>query len=233
MLYIAAMPCIGSLLVFYMLTFVIRAYKVILKDFGAPRLPPLTQAMIDLSDYVGYGWPLFAAIEILFGLLFIYGILRYLGMPLFDLPGMGRLMQRQHASAIMENLALAVEHNRPLSGAIQSLSECYPKKSIRKKLENVRFDLEHGSLWCESLYRRGLIRKADFAVLQSAERAGNLPWALRETAESNRRRLSYRLHVLVQLLFPPAVLCFGGMVLFIVAAMLMPLISIIQYWSHP
>ena len=233
MLYIAAMPCLGSLLVFYMLAVVVRFYKQILRNLGTPSLPPMTQVMIDLSDYSRHAWPFLAVITAFFGLLFFYGILRYLGAPLFDLPGTKRIMRRQHAAAILENLALAVEYHRSLYGVIRSLSECYPKKLIRKKLEEVRIDIENGVKWCESLYRHGLIGETDFAVLQSAERAGNLPWALCETAESNRRKLSYRLNVLVQLLFPPVVLCFGAMVLFIVVAMFMPLLSIIQYWSNP
>ena len=89
------------------------------------------------------------------------------------------------------------------------------------------FRTEHGCAWHESLYRHGLIRKSDLAVLQSAERAGNLSWALRELADSNRRRLAYRLNAALQLLFPPAVLCFGAAVLFIVVAMFLPLIDIL------
>jgi type II secretory pathway component PulF len=230
MLYVAALPCLGSLLVLFMLVKILPAFQKIFKDFGTP-LPPMTQTMMGVTDWAGACWPLLYAVTAIFGLLFLYGILRYLGVPLFDLPGMERLLRRQHATAIMDDLALAVEHNRPLYGVIQSLSECYPKKSIRRRLEDVRFDLEHGGAWCESLFRRGLIRKSDLAVLQAAERAGNLPWALREMADSNRRRLAYRLNVLVQLLFPPAVLCLGAMVLFIVVAMFLPLVNLIKSMS--
>ena len=213
-----------------MLGKMLPAYQKIFKDFSM-TLPPVTMSLMIISKYVIDGWPLFVAIGMFFGLLFFYGVLRYLGVPLVDLPGMERLLRRQHTAAILDNLALAVEHDRPLYGVIQSLCECYPKKSIRRRLENVRHDLEHGGAWCESLFRRGLMRKSDLAVLQAAERAGNLPWALREMADGNRRRLAYRLNVLVQLLFPPAVLCFGAMVLFIVVAIFLPLVNLIASLS--
>ena len=89
-------------------------------------------------------------------------------------------------------------------------------------------DIQRGAVWSESLCSRNLIGQSDMAVLQAAERAGNLPWAMREMADSNRRRLAYRANALVQMLFPPVVLCFGAMVLFVVVAMFMPLITLIS-----
>ncbi|MCC6125233.1 MAG: type II secretion system F family protein [Pirellulales bacterium] len=230
MLYIAAMPFFGSAIIMFMLTKILVMYQRIFRDFDT-SLPPMTQFMLGVSNWAEACWPLLFAITMIFGLLFFYGIQRYLGVPLFDLPGTGRFLRRQHAAAIMENLALAVEHDRPILDAIRTLGECYPKTSIRKRLEWARFDIERGGPWSECLFRRGLIGKTDLAVLQSAERAGNLPWALREMAAGNRRRLAYQLNVLVQMLFPPAVLCFGAVVLFVVVAMFLPLIPLIRSLS--
>lgn len=233
MLYIAALPCIGFATVFYALAYFLQLYKQTLRSLGTPPLPSPTQTFIAISDYVRYAWPLFALIILFFGLLFLYGTLRYLGVSLFDLPGTKRLLRRQHTAAILDGLALAVEHSHSVYGVFRSLSECYPKNWIRAKLEEVRYDIENSAEWCESLYQQGLIGQSDWAVLQSAQRTGNLAWALRETAESNRRRLAYLLNNLMQMLFPPVVLCFGAIVLFVVIAMFLPLISIIEHWANP
>jgi type II secretory pathway component PulF len=230
MLYIAAMPFFGSAIIGFMLTWVTRSYGFIFRDYHL-SIPPMTQFLMGASNWAAASWPLLLASTMFFGLLFSYGILRFQGVPLFDLPGTGRFFRRQHAAAIMENLALAVERGRPIHDAVRTLGECYPKTSIRKRLQWARFDIEHGGPWSECLFRRGLIGKADLAVLQSAERAGNLSWALREMAGGNRRRLAYQLNVLVQMLFPPAVLCFGAVVLFVVVAMFLPLITVIQSMS--
>ncbi len=103
--------------------------------------------------------------------------------------------------------------------------------AVRAKLSLVLAEVLSGVPWGESLCRRGLIRQSDFAVLQAAERTGNLPWAMREMADSNRRRLTNRLNMLVQTMFPPVVLCFGAMVLFIVVALFLPLIILIRSMS--
>ena len=89
-------------------------------------------------------------------------------------------------------------------------------------------DLYAGADWCESLFARGLIKQADLAILQAARRTGNLSWALREMADSNRRRLAYRLQALMHLLFPPVILAAGLVVMFFVVSLFIPLISLIQ-----
>jgi type II secretory pathway component PulF len=57
---------------------------------------------------------------------------------------------------------------------------------------------------------------------------GNLSWALHEMADSTRRRLGYRVQAIAQFLFPPIVICMGLIVMFIVVALFLPLIALIQ-----
>ena len=65
-------------------------------------------------------------------------------------------------------------------------------------------------------------------MLGSAQRVGNLAWALREMAESNERRLGYRLQFWLQLLFPMLLICLGAVVFVLVVAYFCPLVSLIE-----
>ena len=89
-------------------------------------------------------------------------------------------------------------------------------------------DVTLGGDWCESLRNHGLIRQPEFAILQAAQRVGNLPWALKEMADSVRRRLGYRIQAVVQMLFPPIVVLMGLVVMFIVVALFLPVIALIM-----
>jgi type II secretory pathway component PulF len=111
---------------------------------------------------------------------------------------------------------------------VLTLAGTYPQANIRRKLSYVGVDIHRGGDWCESLRRHGLIKRADMAVLKAAQRVGNLPWAMHEMADSNRRRLAYRLNALVQLAYPPVIICVGLIVMFIVVALFYPLITLIQ-----
>jgi type II secretory pathway component PulF len=104
----------------------------------------------------------------------------------------------------------------------------YPKGWVRRRLDRVFTTVCAGADWIDSLRAQGLIRPADSAVLRAAERVGNLPWAMREVAESNRRRFNYRVYVLLQVLFPLVILLVGLTVAVFAAAYFTPLVTLIQ-----
>jgi type IV pilus assembly protein PilC len=69
-------------------------------------------------------------------------------------------------------------------------------------------------------------------VLQAAQRVGNLEWALDELADASLRRAAYRWQAVVNVLGPLVILFAGLLVGFIVVALFMPLISLIQGLSR-
>ena len=75
---------------------------------------------------------------------------------------------------------------------------------------------------------RGPAAPAGVGQLQAAQRVGNLPWALHEMADSGRRRFIYRVQAVVQAAFPPVVILFGLIVMFIAVAVFLPLVTLIQ-----
>jgi type II secretory pathway component PulF len=228
--YIVGMILFGVSILTFIMIKIIPAFEKIFKDFDAP-LPVITRTLVGISHQALLIWPLMALASLLLLFLFVHNLLRFLGVAAFELPGTGWLMRRKHAAEIMDCLAIDVENRRPIDAGLHTLVKCYPSGGVRGKLNRVLADVQAGAPWCESLRARGLISPADAAVLQAAERAGNLPWAMREMADSNRRRLAYRLNVVVQTVFPPVVLCFGAMVMFVVVALFMPLITLIQRMS--
>jgi len=155
-------------------------------------------------------------------------VLYYLGLFPRDLPVLWRLFRRYDGALIMRGLALAVRREVPLPRALELVAEKYPLRYAGGALKAASLQVQGGMAWPESLRRAGLIAQTDVAVLASAQRAGNLPWALEEMAESALRRTNYRLQVALQMLFPPAVLLLGMTVGFIVVSLFMPLISLIQ-----
>ena len=160
--------------------------------------------------------------------LAIYCLLRYSGWISFNLPGANRFLRRRDMACVLETLALVVERRQPLTPALATLALTYPKTGIRRRLRGVWTDVQRGGDWCHSLTRHRLIKRRDEAVLQSAVRAGNLGWALRQLADSQRRRFMYRLNTLAQVTFPPVVIFVGALVALLVIGFFMPLISLIS-----
>jgi type II secretory pathway component PulF len=228
MLYLFYAPVFGFMVLMFIMLKIVPSFEKIFKDFGT-ALPPMTQLLIGVASVTCNYWFFLLPFFLLGPLLLFYAPIRYFGWTTFDLPGMGRFTRRLDSAQVLDTLALVAQQQRPLNEGIVAMAQSYPKSHIRRRLREAAVDISAGRDWCESLLWHGLIRRPELAILHSAQRVGNLPWALHEMADSVRRRLAYRMQAMAQLLFPPVVILMGLVVMFIVVALFLPLISLIQH----
>jgi type II secretory pathway component PulF len=145
-----------------------------------------------------------------------------------DLPLVWRIFRRYDGALVMRGLAIAVRRGLPLPQALAAVTDHYPIRRICQLLGVATAEVSFGHVWQDALRRTKLISEADAAVLAAAERAGNLPWALEEMAESAMRRQLYKTQLVLQILFPPVLLVIAGFVAFVMVSLFMPLIALIQ-----
>jgi len=200
------------------------SFEKIFKDFNT-HLPVVTEVFISVCHAALDFW--FLWIVPLF-LVPLYVLAWAMAGFEANFPVLRRLAARLDTAAILESLALVTERQRPLTEGIVALAIHYPKGWVRRSLDRTLAAIRAGADWIDSLRAQGLIRPADSAVLRAAERVGNLPWAMREMAEGNRRRFNYRTYVLLQWLFPLAILLVGLTVALYAAACFTPLVTLIQ-----
>ncbi len=224
--YLSVSPPLGvGCLAFFMIKIVPQFAKMF-KELHV-SLPPLTRAVVEASDWLvasGLALPLI----LLAVFLPFYVWLRCVGAISWNLPGMGRFMRRLDSAVVLDALALVTGRGQPLSGGMDALAQSYPSGSIRRRLRRVVGDVARGLDAMASLLARGLLSRADAAVLHAAQRVGNLPWAMAEMADSNRRRLAYRLHLLLQTVFPVVIILYGIITMIFVTAMFMVLPAMIE-----
>ena len=222
--YLCCLVLFGSLLAIFMMLRIAPAFQMIFMDFDV-ALPGITIfAIAAFNILTQFFYLLFFPLCI----LALYGYLRYTGLIRWDLPGVTRLARRLHTATVLDALATLARHDRPLVDGIAGLARTYPKRLIRRRLNRVASDVEAGVNWCDSMARRGLIGRADRAVLQAAARVGNLPWAMAEMADSNRRRLAQRCYVWLQIAFTLVILTMGASVLLFCVSYFLPLVGLIQ-----
>jgi protein transport protein HofC len=224
--YVGGVLMVVQAILSFIMYFITPKFEAIFKDFGV-TLPDMTVATIRASHWVvGSGLILFLVpIELA---LLLYVPFSYFGWIRWDLPFLDRMLGRRDAAALLRSLAINVSSGRPLTSAIRLLADFYPRSWVRSRLRKVHFEIESGQTWHTSLRRHRLIRKGDAAVLESAERAGNLGWALRVLADANDRSLGYRLQALSQILFPVVVALMGVLVAFLAVAYFLPLVRLIE-----
>ncbi|MDZ4783866.1 MAG: type II secretion system F family protein [Planctomycetia bacterium] len=221
-IYLAQLLAITVGMTAWFMYFVIPALEKIFWDFDA-KLPQVTQDLIRYSRM--------APTVLMFTLLalIVLAPLAFLliAFAQFDVPWLGGWLRRRHTPSLLRALAGVVERNQPLPLALDALAKSYPARSVRMRLKKVAEAMYGGAIGWQPWARCGIVNAADAAVLDAAERVGNLPWALRALAESQDRRRGYRLQVALQFVWPFAILAIGLVVGFIVVAGMMPLIELI------
>lgn len=223
-MYLFMVVLFGTMFTTFMALKIFPMFQRIFADFGV-ALPPLTTATFDAFYALApYGF----MIALAFPFAFFWLIAAHARGTGWTLIYPRRLLRRLDTAAILDGLATVAAHQRPLVQAIAVLAGRYPKWSIRRRLRKVLRSVNAGGDPLETLAAKGLLGRADLAVLQAAQRVGNLAWAIREMADGNRRRLVYRLQILGQILFPLAILVLGTMVAVFVISCFFPLVTLIQ-----
>ena len=139
-----------------------------------------------------------------------------------------RVFRRRGTADALRILAVAIEQREALPAVFYRLSREYPSAVVRRKLEPVAANVMDGADWQESICRARIVTPAESALLRAAERAGNLPWALRQIANRRERSVIYRLASAVQVLYPLVILVLGAFVAFIVISLFIPLVTVIH-----
>jgi type II secretory pathway component PulF len=216
----------------YVMFRIVPVFQKMFEEFGL-KLPTMTQTLIDFTNwFMRYGWFLTAPLTLVLSLvtlaLGLWKLSYLLGWFPRDLPLVWRFFKRYDGAIVMRGLSLAIRRGMTLPDGLYLLGATYPIRHVAQQLHWAAARTKEGGDWRQAIVQTGLIAPADGAVLAAAERVGNLPWALDEMADSALRRQVYRLQIGLQLLFPAAVVLLGMLIAYIVLALFLPLISLIQ-----
>lgn len=207
---------------------IVPEFEKIFQEFGL-ELPAISIAAIKFSNaYAEYlGIPIIVGmVVVLLGAVTI-GLCYLWDMPVMR-PWGDLLFRGRPAAHVLRILAVATEQRQPLAQAMQKVARVYPSMPVRSQLGRASEAVSAGVDWREALRKVRLISHAEQALLTSAERAGNLPWALRQIAVRREKRAVYRLATALQILYPAAILFLGAFVAFYVVALFVPLVNLIN-----
>ena len=199
------------------------------------ELPLLTRSLLEISSFVsGYG-PLILVLAA--GL--ILGVVALLRMPgprmrfdraLLKLPMVGGLVRAQAAALFARTLAILVSSSVPAVEALKAASEVVSNRKVRADLEAAAARVREGASisalqpleWLPPLTRR---------LIHGGEQAGELGDMLEHAAELQESDLEDAGQVLMAVLQPALILLVGLVVLYIVLAILLPIMNMSQLLS--
>ena len=224
-----AVVVVAVSIVSFVMYYIIPKFKQIFLGFGT-ELPWMTHMMIDVSDTVArYGFlllPLFVYLSV----VVLWSCSEaYLGgwseTWLSWRLGFGR---RAEIPRMLRRLRGAVTARLPWTAALRPMVLKHPEGEIRSRLERVLGRVTAGMGVWPAMRDSGLLNARDVSLLEMAERANNLEWALAALAESKERSMHHRWQVLLTLAVPAFTLAAGFMVLVICMAFFLPLTKLLN-----
>ena len=225
MISIVAMMVVVSLLIF------VVPQIVSVFDNMNQALPPLTIAVISLSDFLTNNiWLIIVTfITLITGVKFALKqpeIKTSFQVVLGKLPVVGKLMIESNAARFARTLALLHESGTPILTALknsaESLNYLPMKDSILKATEKVR----EGSSLFKALETQNALPSMTLYMLASGETSGQLSQMLNKAADNQEVELDAYTTKITSLFEPLMILLMGGVVLLIVLAILLPIFEL-------
>ncbi|MBF8721134.1 type II secretion system inner membrane protein GspF [Pseudomonas guariconensis] len=197
------------------------------------QLPMATQVLIALSDatnrYGLIGVPALAAAATV-----VYLALRqptrrrqWHGVSL-RLPAYGEFVRASEAARFISTLAILGRSGVALVEAMHIGAGVIGNLVLRERLLEAARELGEGATLANCLARSETLPPLMLHMIASGERAGDLDTMLERAADLQGKQLAGRISLLVSLCEPLMLLVMGGIVLFIVLAILLPILNLNQ-----
>ncbi|MBF8743837.1 type II secretion system inner membrane protein GspF [Pseudomonas guariconensis] len=147
---------------------------------------------------------------------------------LLRLPRIGALLQVLESARLARSLAILCGSGVALLEALQVATESVGNRRIRQAMEQVRTQVEGGTSLHRALDASGQFPPLLVNMVGSGEASGTLADMLERVADDQERGFARQVDTAMALFEPLMILVMGGVVLFIVLAVLLPIMQLNQ-----
>ncbi|QXH51208.1 type II secretion system inner membrane protein GspF [Pseudomonas fakonensis] len=196
-------------------------------------LPTPTRVLIALSDAVRHHGLLTLVVLALAGAL-LAGVLRHPArrrqwhLLVLRVPLYGDFVRARDAARFASTLAILGRSGVALVEALQIGASVVGNLLLRERLQAAAGELAEGASLASSLGRSAALPALMLHMIASGERSGELDSMLERAADLQEKHLAARVALLMSLCEPLMLLVMGGIVLFIVLAILLPILNLNQ-----
>ena len=232
MIYPAVLMLVSLLVVVGLMTFVVPKLTEQFSHTGQ-SLPVITRLLIGISEGLVLVGPWLLALAVLTGI----GGRLLLRKPhwrlrrdraLLRVPRVGALLTVLESARLARSLAILVGSGVPLLEALQVATATVANREVHRALETVRDQVEGGVSLHRALTGAGHFPPLLLNMVASGEASGTLPDMLERVADNQERGFARQVDTLMALFEPLMILVMGGVVLFIVLAVLLPIMQLNQ-----
>jgi type II secretory pathway component PulF len=196
--------------------------------FERIEVPLATKLLLAISDFaVGY-WPLLLVVIAAIVASWMAAARRpnarrWMQLQLTRIPVLGTLMAEVALTRTLRVLGSLLDNGVGLLRALDISRETAGHPWLAASMDAARTAVQGGERLGGAFAKEGHIPEDVVEMIDVAETTNRLPQVLTEVAEVTQRRVDRRLQVMLRLLEPALLVCVAGMVIFIFAALVLPM----------
>jgi type IV pilus assembly protein PilC len=217
--------------------FLVPKFRDIFKDFGVKQLPPTTEFLIAVSNWLIQGSPP-GWLVILFSpliILMLYKLIRqaYTGRYIVDsiwlkVPVIGQIMSKSGVARFTRTLGTLISAGVPILEALKITKDTTGNEVYASMLGKVHDSIREGDSFANPLRASKCVDSIVVNMVDVGEETGELDKMLYKVADNYDDEVDTLVASLVSLLEPVLVVVLGTIVGFIVISLYMPMIALIQ-----
>lgn len=242
MIYPAVVIGVAFVIVAGIMVFIVPKFTKIFEDFDT-ELPGLTVMLMNVSKFMGgfllpdnEGIPGVLLIFVLpFFLMGMYRLGRksnggrmFIDSVMLKIPVFGKLINKSSIARMTRTLGTLVRAGVPILDAITITKDTTGNAIFQKALMDVHDSVRQGDSFAEPLRRSKVVDSIVVNMIDVGEETGDLDKMLLKIADNYDDEVDTIVASLVSLLEPMMVLSLGTIVGFIVVALFLPLVTLIQ-----
>lgn len=228
--YPVLMTVVSTGIVGFLLGFVVPRVTRIFAD-QKQTLPFLTRILLGISEAVAASWWLLALL-VAGAIAWLVAARRrpaarlWLDRKLLTMPVLGPIVTRIAIARFARTLATLLGNGIPLLAALEVASGVAGNRALQDAIEEARTAIREGQSIAAPLRQSGLIPPLVTRMIAVGERSGELEAMLGKVADGYEQEVESTLGTLTAVLEPATIVVMGGIVLFIVLAILLPIFEI-------
>lgn len=225
--YPVLMMVVGICVVIFLLSFVVPKVTEIFFDMER-ALPVPTQILITASDLVRKSW----AILLLTFLIAGYSLFRFTkterGRAIFDatllrVPVLGDVIRQLSVGRFAKTLGMLLKNGVSLVGSLEITKSVAGNTVMKEVVEQIHHDVQEGKPLTGPMESSTIFEHAAVQMIAAGEQSGRLDEMLLIVSNDSENKVNTKLQMLTSLMEPIMILLLGGMVGFVVMAIMLPI----------
>lgn len=233
-IYPSLMVIVSIVIVTFLLVYIVPKMINVFQSTGH-KLPTITNILIAISNFLQhYGF------YMLLFLLFFSWLFRYFLKKnenfrenfqkfLLNMPLIGRMLKVINTGRFSKTFGILFAAGVPVIEAMQVAANVVSMLPIKHSLRNAADQVREGKPINKSLYETGYFPAMSIHLIASGENSGNLEYMLTRAATYQEKEVENTINTILGLFEPVMIITMGGVVLFIVMAILLPIFQMNQF----